>query len=121
MKAARISGARFLWMAGRILHTNPLKAKHGWATRSVGFNEGTWLDFWGHPHTNLLHIVERITRPSKQTMHYEATIDDPGAYTKPWTVLWDVPWRSSLELKEYICQESNHWLTNLKDDFGRPY
>jgi hypothetical protein len=88
---------------------------------TVGFNEGTWLDFWGHPHTNLLHVVERITRPNKQTMHYEATIDDPGAYTKPWTVAWDVPWRTGLELKEYICQESNHWLTNLKDDFGRPY
>jgi hypothetical protein len=88
---------------------------------SVGFNEGTWLDFWGHPHTNLLHVVERITRPAKQTLHYEAVIDDPGAYTKPWTVSWDIPWRTGLELKEYICQENNNWLTKLKDDFGQPF
>ncbi len=88
---------------------------------STGFNEGTWLDFWGHPHTNLLHVVEKITRPTKQTLHYEAVIDDPGAYTRPWTVSWDIPWRTGLELKEYICQENNVWLTKLKDDFDKPY
>ena len=88
---------------------------------SVGFNEGTWLDFWGHPHTNLLHLVERITRPTKQTLHYEATIDDPGAYTRSWTVAWDIPWRAGQELKEYICQENNQWLIDLKDDFGKPF
>jgi len=87
---------------------------------TVGFNEGTWLDFWGHPHTNLLHLVERLTRSIKQTLHYEATIDDPGAYTKPWVVAWDIPWRTGMELKEYICQENNQYLTNVKDDFGRP-
>lgn len=88
---------------------------------TVGFNEGSWLDFWGHPHTDLLHVVERITRPMKQTLHYEATIDDPGAYTKTWTVVWDIPWRTGMELKEYICQENNQYLLNVKDDFGRPY
>jgi hypothetical protein len=87
---------------------------------TVGFNEGTWLDFWGHPHTNLLHLLERITRPIKQTLHYEAIIDDPGAYTKPWSVAWDIPWRSGMELKEYICQENNQYLLNAKDDLGRP-
>ena len=88
---------------------------------TVGFNEGTWLDFWGHPHTNLLHIVEKITRPTKQRLHYEATIDDPGAYTRPWDVAWDIPWRTGMELKEYICQENNQYLINVKDDFGKPY
>src|SRR6187399_1296783 len=52
----------------------------------VGFNEGTWIDYYGHPHTRLLHVVERIARPDKATLRYEATIDDPGAYTRPWTV-----------------------------------
>jgi hypothetical protein len=86
----------------------------------VGFNEATWLDYYGHPHTDLLHVVEKFSRPSRNTLHYEATIDDPGAYTKPWTVAWDIPWRASGELSEYICQENNRYLLRLTDDFGNP-
>ena len=87
---------------------------------SVGYNEATWLDQWGHPHTSQLHVIERITRPNKNTMHYEATIDDPGAYTKPWTVAWEIPWAARQELHEYICQENNIWIQSLHDDFGKP-
>ena len=86
----------------------------------VGFNEGTWLDFFGHPHTDMLHVVEEFSRPNKNTLHYEATIDDPGAYTKPFTVAWDIPWDGKDELREYICQENNKFLLNLTDDFGEP-
>jgi hypothetical protein len=86
----------------------------------VGFNEGTWLDYFGHPHTDMLHVVERISRPRKDSLHYEATIDDPGAYTKPFTVSWNVPWDAKDELKEYICQENNRFLQKLTDDFGEP-
>ena len=38
----------------------------------VGFNEATWLDYFGHPHTDMLHVVERFSRPNKSTLHYEA-------------------------------------------------
>ena len=86
----------------------------------VGFNEGTWLDYFGHPHTDQLHVVERFSRPNKQTLHYEALIDDPGAYTKPFKVAWDIPWRPNAELAEYICQENNKYLQRLTDDFGQP-
>jgi hypothetical protein len=86
----------------------------------VGFNEGTWLDYFGHPHTDLLHVVERFSRPNKATLHYEALIDDPGAYTKPFKVAWDIPWRANGELTEYICQENNRYLNRLTDDFGKP-
>jgi hypothetical protein len=86
----------------------------------VGFNEGTWLDYYGHPHTDQMHIIERFTRPNKGTLHYEATIDDPGAYTKPWTVAWDIPWNPTGELQEYICQENNNYYNRLTDDFGQP-
>jgi hypothetical protein len=44
----------------------------------VNFQEGTWLDYAGHPHTDQLHVVERFTRPNKGTLHYEALIDDPA-------------------------------------------
>src|SRR5262245_17430574 len=86
----------------------------------VGFNEGTWLDYFGHPHTSQLHVVEKFTRPNKGTLHYEALIDDPGGYTKPWSVAWDIPWTSNAELQEYICQENNNYLNRLTDDFGQP-
>jgi hypothetical protein len=86
----------------------------------VGFNEGTWIDYYGHPHTDQLHVVERFSRPDKRTLRFEATIDDPGAYTRPWTVSWTVPWNQTGELAEYICQENNRYLWNLTDDHGQP-
>ena len=86
----------------------------------VGFNETSWIDFFGHPHTDRLHIVERFSRPDKNTLRYEATIDDPGAYTEPWTIGWDIPWMPDGELLEYICQDNNLYLYHLTDDFGQP-
>jgi len=87
---------------------------------TVGFNEATWLDYFGHPHTDRMHVVERFTRPNKNTLHYEALIDDPGAYTKSFKVAWDIPWRANAELTEYICQENNKYLQRLTDDFNQP-
>ncbi|MGH9253391.1 MAG: hypothetical protein ACRD3C_02350, partial [Vicinamibacterales bacterium] len=86
----------------------------------VGFNENSWLDYFGHPHTDKLHVVERFSRPNKNTLHYEATVDDPGAYTRPFTIAWDIPWEPNGELLEYICQENNQYLSHLVDDFGQP-
>jgi len=51
---------------------------------SVGFKDYTWLDPIGHPHTEDLHIVERIRRPDPETLVFHFTFDDPKAYTKPW-------------------------------------
>jgi hypothetical protein len=73
----------------------------------VGFNDRTWLDAAGHPHTEQLHVTERYTRLDTDTLHYEATIDDRGAYIKPWTVGWKVRWQPDWDPLEYICQENN--------------
>jgi hypothetical protein len=86
----------------------------------VGFNEATWLDYYGHPHTDMLRVVEKFSRPTKNVLHYEATFDDPGAYTKPFTVRWNIPWNGTGELTEYICQENNKYLQRLTDDYGQP-
>jgi hypothetical protein len=86
----------------------------------VGFNENSWLDYYGHPHTDKMHVVERFSRPNKNTLHYEALVDDPGAYTRPFTVAWDIRWNPTGELTEYICQENNKYLNRLTDDFGQP-
>lgn len=73
----------------------------------VGFNTRSWLDAAGHEHTEQLHVVERFTRVNELILHYEATIDDPGAYTKPWSVGWNILFHPGMEPMEYICQENN--------------
>jgi hypothetical protein len=86
-----------------------------------GYNERTWLNFDGTMHTDELSTIERFSRPNRNTLHYEATIIDPGAYSEPWTVAWDIPWTEGAELAEYVCQENNKFLISLKDDFGNPF
>lgn len=86
-----------------------------------GYNESTWLNFDGTMHTNQLKTIERFSRPNRNRLHYETTIIDPGAYSEPWTVAWDIPWTEGAELQEYICQENNKYLIELKDEFGNPF
>jgi hypothetical protein len=77
---------------------------------SVGFNEKQWM-VGSYPTTEKLHLTERISRPNLKTLSYEATIDDPGAYTAPWTVRWTITpatassWLADAEIFEYICQD----------------
>src|SRR2546427_429563 len=52
----------------------------------IGFNDKTWLDRIGHPHSDALHVVERIRRVDHGTLEDDITIDDPKAYKKPWTI-----------------------------------
>ena len=73
---------------------------------SIGFNDKFWFDFAGHPHTDKLHIIERFHRPDSAHLDYDVTIDDPGAYTKPF-VMHGHSLITSGELMEYICNENN--------------
>jgi hypothetical protein len=73
---------------------------------TVGFNDKFWFDFRGHPHTEKLHTIERWTRTDLGTLVNETTIDDPGAYSKPFTVRFTARLRPNEELMEYICQEN---------------
>lgn len=79
---------------------------------TIGFNEGTWLDMDGHPHTDQMHLIERYSRPGINVLRYEATIDDPAAYTEPWTMALDIPWGANSSITEYICQENNRYQDN---------
>jgi hypothetical protein len=51
---------------------------------SVGFNDRTWLDFYGYPRSESLHLIERYRRADHNTLSLQLTVDDPKAYTKPW-------------------------------------
>jgi hypothetical protein len=73
----------------------------------VGFNEKFWLTHEGIPTTKLLHLIERYTRTDYNTLKYEVTIDDPGAYTATWTGGYTWSWNPEGELFEYICQDNN--------------
>ena len=75
---------------------------------TTGFNEGFWLDRGMLPHTERLRTVERFTRTNFETLKYELTIDDPGAYTAPFTGGLNMRWDRNTELFEYVCQEANY-------------
>jgi hypothetical protein len=70
---------------------------------SVGFNDRTWLDDAGHPHTEQLHVIEKFSRTDSQTMKYGVVIDDPGAYTRSWTFSSSLAFRGGEKLAEDIC------------------
>jgi hypothetical protein len=72
-----------------------------------GSNGKGWLDTNGHPVTDALHVVERYTRKDFGHMDVAITIDDPGAYTRPWTVVEPAVYQADTELIEYICEENN--------------
>ena len=80
---------------------------------TVGFNGRTWLDYVGHPASDQLHVIERLKRPDFRTLVYEATIEDPKYYSKPWTTSFNVKFEPGWEIKEYVCLENNKDLLHL--------
>jgi hypothetical protein len=114
---------RIIWMDGRAHPKDPDPTWLGdsighWegdtlVVDAVGFNDKSWLDNSGHPHGEQLHVVERFSRPNLNTLHYEATIEDPEYYTSAWTVPLNITWAAGDELLEYICQENNRDVEHL--------
>ena len=52
---------------------------------TVGLNDRVWLDEAAHPQTEKMHMIERYKRVDKTSLRFDLTLDDPGAYTKPWS------------------------------------
>jgi hypothetical protein len=74
---------------------------------SVGFNDKTWLDPMGLPHSDALHVTERMRRVDHDTLEDTYTIDDPKTYTKPWTATRTFKLKPDWQIKEYVCTENN--------------
>jgi hypothetical protein len=74
---------------------------------TVGFNDKNWIDREGHPHSEALHLVERIRRLNQNSLQYEVTIDDPKAYKTPWTrkMVQDALPAGFEMLEEDMCDE----------------
>jgi hypothetical protein len=73
---------------------------------TIGFNDKTWLDQVGHPHSDALHLVERIRRTAPDMLQIDFTFDDPKAYTKPWTGTKQFKLRPDWQISEYVCEEN---------------
>ena len=73
----------------------------------TGFNDKTWFDRAGNHHSKALHVVERYTATSANTMQYEATIEDPNVFTRPWKISMPLYRRvePNAQLLEYKCVE----------------
>ncbi len=80
--------------------------KDALVVESVGFNERFWMTPGGLPHTEALHLTERFSRPDLNTLKYEVTVNDPRAYSKPWSGGWTVRWVADEDMQEYFCEEN---------------
>src|SRR6266849_2628581 len=79
-----------------------------------GFNGKTWLDQAGKPTTDALHVIERFRRKDFGHLDIQITIDDPKAYTKPWTVTEGVHLLTNTEVMESVCNENNLDVQHLR-------
>jgi len=71
-----------------------------------GFNDRSWLDAFGHPRTEAMHIVERFTRRDFGHIDVEMTFEDPGAYTKPFSIRFTQTLTPDTDLIESVCAEN---------------
>jgi hypothetical protein len=74
---------------------------------TIGLNDQTWLGFDSLPHTEMLHVTERYRRPDLGHLEVETTLEDPGAFKKPWTTKRTnslAP--KDTDVMEYVCAEN---------------
>jgi hypothetical protein len=83
---------------------------------TIGFNDKTWLDRMGHPHSEDMHLVERFRRVDPNTLKINLTIEDPKAYTKPWTSELTFQFRKDWNITELICEDNATFNDFLKTE-----
>jgi hypothetical protein len=80
---------------------------------SAGFNDRTWLDRAGHPHSEKLRVIERFRRVDFGHMDYQITYDDPDTLTKPLTLSLAVTYRPDTDMLENVCNENNRDMRHM--------
>ena len=120
---------RQIFLDGRALETAPNPSWMGYSVghwdgdtlvvESFGFNERTWLDHDGHPHTDALRMTERYRRRNFGNLDVEVTLSDPAVYAKPWTVAVRAELAADTEMIEWVCNEKSsevqHWVGKASD------
>jgi hypothetical protein len=121
---------RQIFVDGRTLETEPNPSWMGYSVGrwegdtlvvdSFGFNDRTWLDRDGHPHSEALRMTERYRRLDFGHMQIEITLNDPKVYARPWTVSLSAELNPDTELLESVCNESHHslehWVGKASDE-----
>ena len=83
-----------------------------------GFNDKTWLDFSGHPHSEALRITERFHRRDFGHMDFEMTLEDSKTFTRPITVKANKTLAADMELMETICENNDQIVSHLSGGSG---
>ena len=114
---------RQIFLDGRPLPEDPQPNWNGYSSghwdgdrlvvESSGFRDDQWLDARGNPLTNTAHVTERFRRPNFGSMEIEITINDPKAYTRPWTVLVKQTAVPDTDLLDSICLENEKDVPHL--------
>ncbi len=121
---------RQIFMDGRPLETDPFPSWMGhsvgrWegdtlVVESNGFNDRSWLDGYGHPHSEALRTTERYRRVDFGHMNIEVTLNDPQVYARPWAVSLRAELNADSDLLESVCNESHtsleHWVGKVSDE-----
>jgi hypothetical protein len=121
---------RQIFLDGRALESAPNATWMGYSVghwdgdslvvESFGFNDRTWLDHDGHPHTEGLRTTERYRRRDFGHLELEVTLSDPAAYARSWTVAARAELAADTEMIEFVCNESNHgvehWVGKASDE-----
>jgi hypothetical protein len=115
---------RQIHMDGRPLPKNPDPTWMGYsvghwegdtlAVDTIGLNDRAWLDAFGHPRSESMHITERYHRRDFGHMDLEITFDDPKNYTRPFTLKTGLALIPDSDLFEYVCTENEKDRAHLK-------
>jgi hypothetical protein len=107
---------RQIFLDGRPLPVDPNPSFYGYSTgmwdgdtlvvQTNGFKDDLWLDISGTPLTDTAKVTERFHRPSFGKLEIDVTVDDPKAYTKPWTIRVDQTLAVDTELLQFFCVEN---------------
>ncbi len=76
------------------------------AVETAGFNDRTWLDAMGHPHSEALRVVERYRRRDFGHLDVQVTFDDPKMYTKPFSIKFTQRLLADSDILEFYCNEN---------------
>ena len=114
---------RQIYTDGRKLPDDPQPSWYGYSTgrwegdtlvvETVGLRDGLWADFYGSPLTDQARMIERFRRPNYGALEVQVTVDDPKAYTKPWTVNVNQHFALDTDLLEYACLENEKDVARL--------